>query len=94
MFVIGGGIMSDNMNVELNDDMMAVATGGMEGMDNDSPKFNVGDTVRFRDSDESGKQEIRVGHVVEVTNDNDGWGYRYKTDSSDNVISEINLRPV
>lgn len=86
--------MSDNINMELDDDMMAVAQGGIEIRENETPKFSVGDVVRFRDSDESGKQVYRMGRIVDVASDDDGWGYKYKTDSSDKAISEINLHMV
>ena len=86
--------MNENINMEIDDDMMAVAQGGIETRDNEAPKFSVGDMVRYRDSDESGKQVYRMGHVVDVALDNDGWGYKYKTDSSEKTISEINLHMV
>lgn len=86
--------MNENINMELDDDMMAVAQGGIETRDDEAPKFSVGDMVRYRDSDESGKQVYHMGHVVDVAMDNEGWGYKYKTDSSEKVISEINLHLV
>ena len=42
--------MADNKNMALDDDMMALATGG-EGEDSPTPKFNIGDKVRVLNAD-------------------------------------------
>ena len=36
--------MADNKNMELNDEMMANATGGTDGASGGEPKFKVGTT--------------------------------------------------
>ena len=81
----------DNKNMELDDEMMAAAQGGLNVEKTEDPKFSVGDTVSFRAVDEAGNQGFRVGRITEVDNDNEGWGYKYTVDTADDPIYENSL---
>lgn len=81
----------DNKNMELDDEMMAAAQGGLNVEKTEDPKFSVGDTVSFRAADEEGNQGFKIGRITEVDNNNDGWGYKYRVDTSEEPIHENSL---
>lgn len=62
--------MADNMNMELNDEMLADAAGGADG-DIPAPKFKVGDCAIT----------VNGGYKVEILKVNcyegEKWGWRY-----------------
>ena len=86
--------MTDNINVELDDDQMWNAKGGLSNGNLNEPRFGVGDSVRFRAVDDSGNQEIRIGRVLTVASSEDGWSNEYTVDSCDHPVSEVNLKAV
>ncbi|MCR5603448.1 MAG: hypothetical protein K6G27_07085 [Lachnospiraceae bacterium] len=86
--------MNKNMNVEVDDDIMMDASGGLRVRDTGMQGFEVGDTVRFRAVDESGRQEIRIGQIIEVAASDDGQSRSYTVDNYDRPITENNLKAV
>lgn len=86
--------MNENMNAEVDDDIMMDASGGLRLRDSGIHGFEVGDTVRFRAVDESGRQEIRIGQIIEVAASDDGQSRSYTVDNYDRPVTENNLRAV
>ena len=86
--------MNENMNAEVDDDIMMDASGGLRLRDSGIHGFEVGDTVRFRAVDESGRQEIRIGQITEVAASDDGRSRSYTVDNYDRPVTENNLRAV
>ena len=65
--------MADNKNMELNDEMMANATGG-EGEEIPAPRFKVGDiAVQI-----SGEYRLTILEVLRYGGPEWGWNYRVK----------------
>lgn len=85
--------MNENMNAEVDDDIMMDASGGLRLRDSGILGFEVGDTVRFRAVDESGRQEIRIGQITDVAASDDGQR-SYTVDNYDRPVTENNLRAV
>lgn len=58
--------MTDNMNIELNDELLAQATGGEDcaGDPTCDPRFNVGDLVLLVDDDGSQYDKIEIKQAV------------------------------
>ena len=86
--------MNKNTNVEVDDAIMMDASGGLRVRDTGMQGFEVGDTVRFRAVDESGRQEIRIGQIIEVAASDDGQSRSYTVDNYDRPVTENNLRAV
>ena len=53
--------MVDNKNMELNDEMMAKASGGSEEPTSEN-KFNIGDHVHWQDHENLGEGEVTDLH--------------------------------
>lgn len=47
--------------------------------------------VSFRAADEEGNQGFKIGRITEVDNNNEGWGYKYRVDTSEEPIHENSL---
>lgn len=58
--------MTDNKNIELNDELLAQATGGEDsaGDPTCNPRFNVGDLVLLVDDDGSQYDKIEIKQAV------------------------------
>ena len=83
--------MAENMNIEVDDDMMAMAEGGLNSGSVDAPRFSIGDTVSYRACDEAGNKGYKIAHIIDVGSRDDGWGYEYTVDTQDAPISENSL---
>ena len=58
--------MADNKNMELNDEMMAKATGG-NGVPSSENKFNVGDTVHWQKHEDWGEGVVTSMYWQDIT---------------------------
>jgi hypothetical protein len=67
--------MADNKNMELNDEMMANATGGF-GEENTDPKYELGDTVQLKFSNDEGVVTVVDGTVIDRRSTPGGWQYK------------------
>lgn len=71
--------MSDNKNIELNDEMMAKATGGVGEANAPTPKYKVGAHVTM--SDDPGEGVFTIVSVDNYYSPKDGWLYTIKPNS-------------
>ena len=85
--------MSDNKNVELNDEMMATVTGG--NSDISGPKYEIGDQVNIKFANDEGVVTVVTGHVTDRKSTPGGWKYliRYEVNGTtyDHWYPEIAL---
>ncbi|MBQ5955398.1 MAG: hypothetical protein IJL49_05545 [Firmicutes bacterium] len=65
--------MADNMNMELNDEMLADAAGGADG-DIPAPRFKVGDIA----VQTNGNFRVEILDVLKYHSKEWGWNYRVK----------------
>ena len=84
--------MADNMNMELNDEMLAGATGGVGG-GQPEPKFKVGDHVKAIDDDPNWEAFITGIHGYYSL----GWYYKVNARDEegwfDSIEWEKNMKP-
>ena len=66
--------MADNKNMELNDEMMAKATGG-NGSEIPGPKYETGARVQLKFSGDDGVSSTVVGVVEDRKYGSDEWEY-------------------
>ena len=86
--------MSDNKNMELNDEMMAKVTGGVVGAQTE-PKFKVGDHVHYeRAFPQTGQTMALNGTItaMEFINEISMWRYTIKTDPNEFNCPEVQAR--
>ena len=75
--------MADNKNMELNDEMMANATGGTGEVTD--PKYEIGDTVQLKFANEEGVVTVVDGTVIDRRSTPGGWQYKIQYEANGNV---------
>ena len=65
--------MTENKNIELNDEMMAKATGGWG--EPEDPKYEVGGLVSLKFSNENGVVTTIIGTIISRESTPGGWFY-------------------
>ena len=76
--------MEERKNMELNDEMMAKAAGG-NGTDIPRPKYEVGDTVELKFSNDEGVITIINRTVTERRANPAGWEYKIRYSANGNT---------
>ncbi len=71
--------MADNKNMELNDDMMAKAAGGVEEANTPAPKYKVSDLVLLAEYPQFGTYTISS---ITKYSPEDGWEYTITNNDS------------
>ena len=66
--------MADNKNIELNDEMIAKASGGTVD-EGSAPRFNIGDLVYQSDGNGSPITTEIVGKILRYEEGGSGWVY-------------------
>ena len=78
--------MADNKNIELNDEMMAKASGGAGEENIPAPKFNVGSQVIMADDPDLGVWTVI--NAVEYCSPEDGWLYEIESNNGSDIPIE------
>ena len=71
--------MTENKNIELNDEMMAKASGGVGDANTPAPKYKVGDQVLLAEYPQFGAYTISS---ITKYSPEDGWEYTITNNSS------------
>ncbi|MCR5788700.1 MAG: hypothetical protein K6G83_02325 [Lachnospiraceae bacterium] len=83
--------MANEKNMELNDEMMANATGGAE-VEGTSPKFKIGDRVHYDLTNPATGQTMSVDGTItafEFVTEAGKWRYTIKTDPNPYNCTEV-----
>lgn len=72
-------LKTSGLNIELTDELMANATGGVGGRSGSLPRFNVGDHVYLNNGNGSPITTEIMGMIIKVVDEGDlGWAYDVK----------------
>lgn len=80
--------MENNKNMELNDELMATASGGagdIGGGETNGPKYNVGDTVMLKFGNDEGVITTVPGTVLATELTPGGWFYMIRYEANGTV---------
>ena len=87
--------MADNKNMELNDEMMANATGGTDGASGGEPKFKVGDYVHYELTNPQTGQTMAINGTItsyEFLNEINMNRYTINPDPNEYNVTELQAR--
>ena len=83
--------MAENKNMELNDEMMAKASGGMDGAAG-QPKYKVGDRVHYELTNPANGETMAVNGTItamEFVNEANKWRYTVQMDPNAYNCTEV-----
>ena len=83
--------MADNRNMELNDEMMAKATGGVDGVWG-QPKYKIGDRVHYELTNPATGETMAVNGTItayEFINEANKWRYMVQMDPNPYNCKEV-----
>ncbi|MCR5212035.1 MAG: hypothetical protein K6C41_05735 [Lachnospiraceae bacterium] len=84
--------MADNKNMELNDEMMAKASGGIDGGLGSGPKYKIGDRVHYELTNPTTGETMAVNGTivaVEFVNEAKKWRYTINTEPNPYNVTEV-----